>query len=119
LIPSKENLADEPSRQLNKSDATLHTGIWHKIQEQFGGGTGNTIDLMSVDSNTMKDYNGKILKHFTPYPTPLSAGVNLFSQTVDRRENCYVVPGFCAKCRYAELHPTYLTVLMVHQLDFP
>jgi hypothetical protein len=63
-------------------DATLHTGIWHKIQEQFGGGTGNTIDLMSVDSNTMKDYNGKILKHFTPYPTPLSAGVNLFSQTV-------------------------------------
>ena len=49
---------------------------------------------MSVDSNTMTDYNGKILKHFTPYPTPLSAGVNLFSQTVDRRENCYVFPPF-------------------------
>ena len=78
-VPSKENLADEPSRQLNKSDAILHTGIWHKIQEQFGGGRGHTIDLMSVDSNTMTDYNGKILKHFTPYPTPLSAGVNLFS----------------------------------------
>jgi hypothetical protein len=59
-VPSKENLADAPSRQLNKSDATLHTGIWHKIQEQFGGGTGHTIDLMSVDSNTMTDYNGKI-----------------------------------------------------------
>ena len=77
-VLSKENLADEPSRQLNKSDATLHTGIWHKIQEQFGGGTGHRIDLMSVDSNTMTDYNGKILKHFTPYPTPLSAGVNCF-----------------------------------------
>ena len=49
-VPSKENLADEPSRQLNKS--TLHTDIWHKIQEQLGAGTGHTIDLMSVDSNT-------------------------------------------------------------------
>lgn len=47
FVPSKENLADEPSRQLNKSDATLQTDIWHKIQEQFGGGTGHTIDLMS------------------------------------------------------------------------
>ena len=39
-VPSKEILADEPSRQLNKSNATLHTDIWHKIQEQLGAGTG-------------------------------------------------------------------------------
>jgi hypothetical protein len=77
-VPSKENLADEPSRQLNKSDATLHTGIWHKIQEQFGGSTGNTIDLMSVDSNTMKDCSFKVelsIRDFDPslFQAPIKA----------------------------------------------
>jgi hypothetical protein len=47
-VPSKENLADEPSRQLNKSNATLHTDIWHKIQEQLGAGTGHTKVELSI-----------------------------------------------------------------------
>ncbi|CAC5370047.1 unnamed protein product [Mytilus coruscus] len=46
FVPSKLNLADEPSRKLSKSDATLDNETWYKIQEYFGGNTGHTIDLM-------------------------------------------------------------------------
>ncbi|XP_052060953.1 uncharacterized protein LOC127701170 isoform X1 [Mytilus californianus] len=94
FVPSKLNLADEPSRKLSKSDATLDNETWYKIQEFFGGNTGHTIDLMALDSNSMTDRNGGILKHFTPCFSPLSALVNLFAQTVDTNENCYVFPPF-------------------------
>ncbi|CAC5395697.1 unnamed protein product [Mytilus coruscus] len=81
FVPSKLNLVDEPSRKLSKSDATLDNETWYKIQEY-------------LDSNSITDRNGGILKHFTPCFSPLSAGVNLFAQTVDTNENCYVFPPF-------------------------
>lgn len=64
--PSKENLADAPSRRLTKCDATIQENIWANLQDYFGGTSGLTIDLMAFDSNSMKDRKGNILKHFTP-----------------------------------------------------
>ena len=93
-VPSKSNLADEPSRQLDKSDAMLNSNVWHIVQEYFGGREGHTIDLMALDSNCMINKNGRLLKHFSPCYTPLSAGVNMFAQSVSSRENSYVFPPF-------------------------
>ena len=60
----------------------------------FGGSGGHTIDLMALDSNCMKDRHGRPLRHFTPYSTPGSSGVNLFTQEITSEENCYVFPPF-------------------------
>ena len=38
--------------------------------------------------------NGNLLRHFTPYQTPLSAGVNMFCQIIDSKENCFLYPPF-------------------------
>jgi hypothetical protein len=48
---------------------------------------------MALDSNAMRGAQG-ILRHFTPYPTPLSAGVNVFAQDIDQELNPYVFPPF-------------------------
>ena len=39
-----------------------------------------TLDLLWLDSNVQLDRVGRLLPHFTPYPTPGSAGVDVFSQ---------------------------------------
>lgn len=83
-IPSKENLADKPSRDLNKTDATLSAKFWNIIQTYFGGSRGHTLDMMALDSNSMQNRAGEILRHCTPFQTPLSAGVNMFCQTVNK-----------------------------------
>ena len=44
---------------------------------------------MSLDSNAMKDLMGNSLPHFTPVPSPDSAGVNLFAKEAWR---CHVPP---------------------------
>ena len=93
-VPTKSNIADKPSRELNKTDATISTSAWDVIQETFGEDTGHTLDLMSLDSNSMKDKAGNSLRHFTPFPTPLSIGVNVFTQDISTEENCYVFPPF-------------------------
>lgn len=93
-VPSKMNLADEPSRKLLKSDAMLSDMAWYTIQEHFGGVKGHTIDMMALDSNCMTDALSRSLKHFTPYPTPLTSGINVFAQDIDKNENCYVFPPF-------------------------
>ncbi|CAC5386658.1 unnamed protein product [Mytilus coruscus] len=49
---------------------------------------------MSLDSNVMRDTVDVPLRHFTPYPTPGSAGVNVFSQTLCLSDNLYVFPPF-------------------------
>ena len=64
------------------------------IQDFFGGESGHTFDLMALDSNCMKDREGRNLPHFTPYPTPESAGVNMFSQDISTKDNFYVFPPF-------------------------
>ena len=35
---------------------------------------------MALDSNSQSDLNVVLLPHFTPYPTPCSAGVDFFAQ---------------------------------------
>lgn len=54
--------------------------MWQKVQREFGGSTGHTFDLMSLDSNVQKDLSGNSLPHFTPVSSPGSAGVNFFTQ---------------------------------------
>ena len=53
---------------------------------------------MSLDSNVQRDWRGNSLKHFTPYPTPESSGVNVFNQDLSvcdgNRVNAYVFPPF-------------------------
>ncbi|KAJ8316599.1 hypothetical protein KUTeg_005850 [Tegillarca granosa] len=64
---------------------------WNKVQSHFGP---HTCDLMSLDSDAMKDKNGEVLKHFTPFPTTHSVGVNVFSQNLALEENQYVYPSY-------------------------
>jgi hypothetical protein len=52
---------------------------------------------MALDSNVMTDQSGP-LRHFTPYPTPSSSGVNIFAQAVEDEVNPYVFPPFALIC---------------------
>ncbi len=79
-VPSQHNPADAPSRRLSILDSKLHPNVWNVVQEEFGGPSGHTCDLMALDSNAMTDFNGIPLPHFTPHPSPASSGVNLFAQ---------------------------------------
>ena len=42
----------------------------------------------------MKDRRGNPIKHFTPFRTPESSGVNIFAGKIGKDENCYVHPPF-------------------------
>ena len=66
-ISRSMNPADLPSRELQKSDATLSLLARLFIQYLFGP---HTVDLFSLDSNAMCDDSGEMLKHFTPFPSP-------------------------------------------------
>ena len=37
---------------------------------------------------------GAPLRHFTPFYTPMSSGINVFAQVISRDENAYVFPPF-------------------------
>ena len=71
---------------------------WNKVQDLFGGPSGHNLDLMPLDSNVQRDRFGEQFPHFTPYPTPGSVGVDVFSQNLqhcDGKEvNAYVFPPF-------------------------
>ena len=84
-IRTNENPADEPSRRLSGIDCQLTEDVWQIIQKEFGGPGGPYIDLMTLDSNAMKDKSGNSLPHFTPGPSPGSSGVNLFAQDLTRQ----------------------------------
>lgn len=45
----------------------------------------HTVDLMACDSNVMEDTQGQPLRHFTRYPSPGSAGVNMFKIFILRK----------------------------------
>ena len=79
-VPSVENHADTPSRRLSLLDSCLTDPVWKIVEEAFGESQGHTCDLMSLDSNVMKDEHGESLPHFTPSPSPQSLGVNLFAK---------------------------------------
>ena len=51
--------------------------------------------MFSLDSNAMKSLEGQPLTHFTPSPSPLSAGVDAFSQAIDKHDNYYAFPPYC------------------------
>ena len=71
---------------------------WEVVQRRFGGVNGHDLDLMSLDSHVQRDWQGNPLKHFTPYPTPGSSGVNVFNQDLSgcdgNRVNAYVFLPF-------------------------
>ena len=64
FVPSKENLADKPSRVMSDLDATLARDVWLRIDHSFGP---HTIDLMALPSNVMQDRSGRPLRFFLPY----------------------------------------------------
>lgn len=45
---------------------------------------------MASDSNSMKAKGGGVLRHFTPCPMPLFAGVDVFAQNIRKELNPYV-----------------------------
>ena len=92
FVPSSLNPSDIPSRSLSKSDATLTLRTWLYVQFLFGE---HNIDVFSLDSNAMKSLAGEQFKHFTPFPTPLSSGIDAFAQTYSDNERCYTSPPFC------------------------
>ncbi|KAK3107263.1 hypothetical protein FSP39_010584 [Pinctada imbricata] len=85
-VTSGDNKADEPSRSLNMTDSMLSKTAWAYVQQIFGL---HSVDLMALDSNSMKDCFGCTLRHFTPFPTPYTAGVNVFAQDLSNVENPY------------------------------
>lgn len=88
-VPSQANLADFPSRVLCAADCTLANTSWQKLETRWGP---HTVDLMSLDSNVHTGKDNKPLCHFTPWPTPNSAGVNVFTQVLHPSDNPYVFP---------------------------
>ena len=72
---TNDNPADSHSRRLSTMDRKLCPALTEVVEQQFGGPTGHTGDLMALDSNEMKDKFGKFLPHYTPCQTPASSGV--------------------------------------------
>ena len=93
-ISADDNPADSHSRRLSTMDTKLCPALWKVVEQQFGGPTGHTCDLIALDSNAMKDRFGKSLPHFTPCQTPASSGVNLFAQDLFRYEPFLERPYF-------------------------
>ena len=77
-VPSSRNPADEPSRNLSDLDRMLTPKTWLCLERCFGP---HSFDLMSLDSKCQRDRSGNPLPHFTPWPTPGSAGVNVFANS--------------------------------------
>lgn len=90
-VNTKDNVADGPSRAISLGDSMLSEDYWDLVEHAFGP---HSTDLMSLDSNAMRSRSGCVLRHFTPYPTPDSAGVNMFSQDLSSEANPYSFPPF-------------------------
>ncbi|KXJ21762.1 hypothetical protein AC249_AIPGENE15142 [Exaiptasia diaphana] len=87
--PYLGNIADLPSRVLSPADAVLARSILIRLESGWGP---HSIDLMALDSNAQRDLRGVPLRHFSPWPTESSEGVNVFAQTISPGENTYVFP---------------------------
>lgn len=91
-VKSNDNPADRHSRRLSALDCMLTGEKFETIEKRF---CPHSVNQMSLDSNSMiSQVNRKPFRHFTPYPTPLSAGVKVFSQDITLEKNPYVVPPF-------------------------
>ena len=73
-IPSAHNPADALSRVLSDKDCMLASDSWPALESLFGP---HSVDLMALDVNAQRDSSGAPLKHFTPFASPASHGVNL------------------------------------------
>ncbi|KAJ8321087.1 hypothetical protein KUTeg_002674 [Tegillarca granosa] len=91
FLPSEHNPADGESRKLSAQDSQLSSEKWSILEHRYGP---HSVDLMALDSNSIKDRCGNKLRHFTLYPSPLSSGVNMFSQDLYGEVNPYVFPPF-------------------------
>ena len=88
-IPSHDNIADIPSRERSDLDCTLSEKAWKLVESRFGP---HTFDLVALDSNCQRDRSGRMLPHFTPWPTPVSQGVNVFVHPFPTGHNVYASP---------------------------
>jgi hypothetical protein len=91
LCSFRDNPADHPSRECSDLDCTLSESALALVERLYGP---HTFDLMALDSNCRRDSNGVLLPHFSPWPTPLSNGINVFAQPVPTEYNIYVFPPF-------------------------
>ena len=78
FVPSHLNQADWFSRRLSRSDAMLSPKSWEIVQRRFGGINGHDLDLMSLDSNVQRNWQGNSLKDFTPLPYSRVIGCQCF-----------------------------------------
>ena len=65
FVPPHLNRADWFSRRLSRCDPMLSKS-WAVVQSYFGGINGDTLELLSLDSNVQRNAPGDPLKHFTP-----------------------------------------------------
>ena len=68
------------------------------------------MDMFSLDSNAMCDRHGNVLKHFTPFISPYTDGVDAFAQVYAPEENYYAFPPFC-------LLPTVIRFVIQEQIN--
>ena len=64
---------------VDKGSFVLSGALWRVVDDTFGP---HDVDAMSSDSNAQLDPAGGVLPHFTRWPSPLSSGVNVFSQAL-------------------------------------
>lgn len=78
-IPSKDNLADAPSRVLSDMYCSLSDAAWTIVDGIFWP---HSIDLRALPSNARVDSSGRLLRFYCPFPCPQSSGCNVFSQKI-------------------------------------
>ena len=91
FVPSRDIPADIPSRVCSGLDYMLFEEAWGLVERSFGP---HSLDLMSLDNNCQRDRSGRLLPHFSPWPTPASQGINAFAQPMPLGHNIYVFPLF-------------------------
>ena len=73
---SHDNPADVPSGVCCDLDCMLSEEAWGLVERSFGP---HSFDLMLLDGNCQGDRSGRLLPHFSPWPTPASQGINAFA----------------------------------------
>ena len=76
-VSTHVNVADEPSREVRRSDSSLSGALRTRVWRVFGP---FSVDLMALPSNVMRNPEGVSLPFFAPYPARGAAGVNVFAQ---------------------------------------
>ena len=64
----------------DRGSFVLCRALWRLVEDTFGP---HDVDAMAADSNAQLDSAGVSLPHFTRWPSPLSSGVNVISQSLE------------------------------------